>query len=109
MPVDREAVLAALKEIADPASDTDIVSAGIVRALNVDNGDVRFVMEIAGSQATAYEAVKAAIEERLAYFAAKNFAEADRIRDELSAQGIQLRDSKDSETGERITTWEAKR
>ena len=47
------------------ASDTDIDSAGIVRALNVDNGNVRFVMEIAGSQATAYEAVKAAIEERL--------------------------------------------
>ena len=65
MPIDREAVLAALKDIADPASDADIVSAGIVRALNVDNGDVRFVMEIAGSQAAEYEAAKAKVEARL--------------------------------------------
>ncbi|MGI9350987.1 MAG: cysteine--tRNA ligase [Rhizobiaceae bacterium] len=49
------------------------------------------------------------IKERLGFFAAKNFAEADRIRDELAAQGIQLKDSKDSQTGERITTWEVKR
>ncbi len=41
--------------------------------------------------------------------AAKNFAEADRIRDELLAQGIQLRDSKDPVTGERVTGWEVKR
>lgn len=39
----------------------------------------------------------------------KNWAEADRIRDELLEQGIQLKDSKDSETGDRVTTWEVKR
>ena len=39
----------------------------------------------------------------------KNWAEADRIRDELLAQGIQLKDGKDPATGERITTWEVKR
>jgi cysteinyl-tRNA synthetase len=49
------------------------------------------------------------VNERLALLAAKNFAEADRIRDELLAQGIQLKDSKDSVTGERVTTWEVKR
>lgn len=53
--------------------------------------------------------IQSAINERLKFFADKNFAEADRIRDELSAQGIQLKDSKDSETGERVTTWEVKR
>ncbi|MEM8541251.1 MAG: cysteine--tRNA ligase, partial [Pseudomonadota bacterium] len=53
--------------------------------------------------------IQAAINERLKHFADKNFAEADRIRDELSAQGIQLKDSKDSETGERITSWEVKK
>ncbi len=47
--------------------------------------------------------------ERLALIAAKNWAEADRIRDELLAQGIQLKDGKDPATGERITTWEVKR
>ncbi|MEM9279250.1 MAG: cysteine--tRNA ligase [Pseudomonadota bacterium] len=57
----------------------------------------------------AEQVIDQKIKERLAYFAEKNFAEADRIRDELSSQGIQLKDSKDSETGERITTWEVKR
>jgi cysteinyl-tRNA synthetase len=49
------------------------------------------------------------IQSRLTFLAAKNFAEADRIRDELSAQGIQLMDYKDAETGERKTKWELKR
>jgi cysteinyl-tRNA synthetase len=39
----------------------------------------------------------------------KNFAEADRIRHELDAMGIQLRDSRDPKTGELVTTWEVKR
>ncbi|MEO0545371.1 MAG: cysteine--tRNA ligase [Pseudomonadota bacterium] len=46
---------------------------------------------------------------RLAFIADKNWAEADRIRDELLAQGVQLKDGKDPETGERVTTWEVKR
>lgn len=40
--------------------------------------------------------------------AAKNWAESDRIRDELVAMGIQLKDGKD-EAGNPITTWEVKR
>ena len=48
-------------------------------------------------------------DKRLALIAEKNWAEADRIRDELLAQGIQLKDGKDPETGERVTTWEVKR
>jgi cysteinyl-tRNA synthetase len=48
-------------------------------------------------------------DERLAFIAAKNWAEADRIRDELLEQGIQLKDGKDPKTGERVTTWEVKR
>ncbi|GGB42660.1 cysteine--tRNA ligase [Roseibium aquae] len=53
--------------------------------------------------------IEARIAERLDHLKAKNFAEADRIRDELAAEGIQLKDGKDPETGERITTWELKR
>jgi cysteinyl-tRNA synthetase len=40
---------------------------------------------------------------------AKNFAESDRIRDELAAMGIALKDGKDPATGEAITTWDVKR
>ncbi len=54
-------------------------------------------------------AVQALVDMRLEMLKAKNFAEADRIRDELAAKGIQLKDGKDKETGERITTWEVKR
>jgi len=53
--------------------------------------------------------VAKAIANRLALIAAKNWPEADRIRDELLAQGVQLKDGKDPATGERITTWEVKR
>ncbi|MEN3791440.1 cysteine--tRNA ligase [Fulvimarina sp. MAC3] len=49
------------------------------------------------------------IDERLAFIRQKNWAEADRIRDALLSEGIQLKDGKDPETGERVTSWELKR
>ncbi|MEC9344005.1 MAG: cysteine--tRNA ligase, partial [Pseudomonadota bacterium] len=55
------------------------------------------------------ESTEMEITHRLALLAEKNFAEADKIRDELAAQGIQLMDYKDPETGERRTKWEVKR
>lgn len=55
------------------------------------------------------ESVEALVQLRLEMLKAKNFAEADRLRDQLASQGIQLKDSKDSTTGERVTTWEVKR
>lgn len=53
--------------------------------------------------------LKKRIDERLAAIANKDWTEADKIRDELLAEGVQLKDGKDPETGERITTWEVKR
>jgi cysteinyl-tRNA synthetase len=53
--------------------------------------------------------VRSLVEARNAARKAKNFKEADRIRDELTAMGIQLKDSKDPKTGEIVTTWEVKR
>ncbi|SSC68143.1 cysteine--tRNA ligase [Ciceribacter selenitireducens] len=54
-------------------------------------------------------AVEALVAMRLEMLKTKNFAEADKIRDELLAKGIQLKDGKDRETGERVTTWEVRR
>ena len=50
------------------------------------------------------EAVQAMVNARAAARAAKNFAESDRIRDELAAMGIALKDNKDG-----TTTWEVAR
>jgi cysteinyl-tRNA synthetase len=53
--------------------------------------------------------VEALVAARNAARKAKNFKEADRIRDELAAMGIQLKDRRDPATGEIKTTWEVKR
>jgi cysteinyl-tRNA synthetase len=53
--------------------------------------------------------VEALVAARNAARKARNFKEADRIREELAAMGIQLKDSKDPATGEIKTTWEVKR
>lgn len=50
--------------------------------------------------------VAAFVAQRLDFIRNKNWSEADRIRDELAAQGVQLKDGKDPATGERVTTWE---
>jgi cysteinyl-tRNA synthetase len=49
------------------------------------------------------------IDKRLLFLKEKNWEEADKIRNDLTSQGILLKDSKDSTTGERVTTWEVKR
>jgi cysteinyl-tRNA synthetase len=55
------------------------------------------------------EAVGERIAARSAARAAKDFKEADRIRDELAAMGVTLKDAKDPKTGELVTTWELAR
>ena len=52
--LDREKVLAALKQVSDPVSGGDLMASGVVRALNVEQDAVRFVMEIPPSRADAY-------------------------------------------------------
>jgi cysteinyl-tRNA synthetase len=53
--------------------------------------------------------VKPLISARIEARKAKNWAESDRIRDELVAMGIQIQDVKDPVTGELRTEWEVKR
>jgi cysteinyl-tRNA synthetase len=52
--------------------------------------------------------VKKLVDARSKARKAKDFKEGDRIRDELAAMGITLKDSKDPETGEIVTTWEVR-
>ncbi|MCB1494458.1 MAG: cysteine--tRNA ligase [Bauldia sp.] len=66
------------------------------------------VRDIRSLDGTALDWLRAD-EARAAARAEKNWAEADRIRDELDAMGIALKDAKDPETGELVTTWEVKR
>jgi cysteinyl-tRNA synthetase len=77
--------------------------AGLLRALGATlgllQGDPKAFLRAGTSLDEA--TIQQRIEERAAAKKAKNFAEADRIRSELLAQGIVL---KDSPTG---TTWEA--
>jgi ATP-binding protein involved in chromosome partitioning len=61
----RESVLETLKDIADPNGQGDIVSTGIVRALIVDKGTVRFVLEIDPAQAEAYSPVRQLAEQKI--------------------------------------------
>ena len=63
MSTSREQVLDALKGLDAPGGD--IVSTGVMRALNVEAGTVRFVMEINPADAAAYEDVKARAETTL--------------------------------------------
>jgi cysteinyl-tRNA synthetase len=53
--------------------------------------------------------VNVLIADRTAARARKDFKESDRIRDELAAIGVLLKDGKDPATGEPVTTWEIAR
>jgi len=61
------------------------------------------------AEAVGEAGVDALIDARNAARAAKDFKEADRIRKELEAMGITLKDAKDPNTGELTTTWEVAR
>jgi ATP-binding protein involved in chromosome partitioning len=59
VPPNRDAVLDALKTIPDPSGRGSIVESGVVKALSVsEDGAVRFVMEVSGTQAQAYASVR---------------------------------------------------
>jgi ATP-binding protein involved in chromosome partitioning len=61
MEITREQVLAALRRVTDPVSGADLVTADLVRALSVEDGRVRFVLEVADpAQGPAMEPARAA-------------------------------------------------
>jgi cysteinyl-tRNA synthetase len=84
----------------------------LMNAQDLSASNLRAAADLVGidvSELTTDVDVSAFVSKRLAFIRDRNWAEADRIRDELLAQGIQLKDGKDSATGERVTTWEIKR
>jgi cysteinyl-tRNA synthetase len=97
--------------------DTDFDSARQLAAglkflgIDLTTYDKNWAQKQALSELTQESKVKIdnLIEARNAARKAKDFKEADRIRDELSGMGIQLKDAKDPATGEIVTTWEVKR
>jgi cysteinyl-tRNA synthetase len=103
------AAITALRGLATQAksasSDIDRVRfAGSLNAgLKLLGFDLRIVVE-----PRKIAEIETLITARLAARRAKNFAESDRIRDELAAMGIALKDGKDAE-GNPTTTWEVKR
>lgn len=89
----------------DPVSDEDareaaesLLASAMLLGLTFDES---YEAELSEEQKASIDALIAA---RLAARAAKNWAESDRIRDELAAMGVALKDNKDG-----TTTWEVKR
>ncbi len=62
MSITRDAVLDALKTLKDPVSGSDIVAAGIVRALTLEGANVRFVLEIDPAKSDLYTPIRAEAE-----------------------------------------------
>jgi cysteinyl-tRNA synthetase len=110
--------IAILNELLDAAKHgTSVTVAGASAAQQLGAN-----LRLLGVEAKGYEGARSLAEDRVDHAhieemikarnearKAKNFAEADRIRDELKDMGIQLKDSRDPETGEITTTWEIAR
>ncbi len=62
-----------------------------------------------GASGPNEDKINSLVDARLEARKQKDWAESDRIRDELAEMGIQLKDGKNLDTGEMETTWEVKR
>jgi len=85
----------------------------IVDQTNWENSQIEYDeatgdVSLRGSDTEFKVKVETLIAARLAARAAKNWAESDRIRDDLAAMGIALKDGKGAD-GQPVTTWEVRR
>jgi cysteinyl-tRNA synthetase len=105
------AVITRLRALAKVAGEEKFLEAGQKLAASLKL--LGFVVPAPESDETSADFNRAAeiyqlIEQRNAARASKNWIESDRIRRELEAMGLQLKDGKD-ESGNPVTTWEVKR
>jgi cysteinyl-tRNA synthetase len=78
-----------------------------VKIVPMENGSISY--EVSGESNVTKGSIERLIADRAAARKARDFLEADRIRETLESMGIALKDSKDPATGELVTTWEVKR
>ncbi|PPD31227.1 MAG: cysteine--tRNA ligase [Hyphomicrobium sp.] len=78
-----------------------------LRFLGVYDNQSRDEFAVGGAvRAVDSAKVEALVSARLAARKRRDFKESDRLRDELAAMGVQLKDAKDPRTGDIVTTWE---
>lgn len=65
MALEKDKILEVLRGVKDPVSGGDIVSANRVRAVKIDAGQVRFVLEVPADSADDFQSVKAEAESKL--------------------------------------------
>ena len=97
------------KQIGNPGDEPSVALANALSFLGLDAA--RFASWVATAQAGVLSGagkVDELIAARIAARARKDFKESDRIRDELAARGILLKDGKDAD-GRPVTTWEIAR
>ena len=102
------AAITRLHELSSVDASHVLKSSAMLLGLLGETASEREAREIAAAGVDE-AAVDALVDARAAAKKVRNFAEADRLRDELAAMGIMLKDAKDPTTGEPVTTWEVAR
>ncbi len=97
------------KQIGSAGDDASVALGNALSFLGLDAARVAaWIATADASVISGAGKVDELIAARLAARARKDFAESDRIRDELAARGISLKDGKDAD-GKPVTTWEIAR
>jgi len=89
-------------------NNSDVVKSEILGSIRDDGFDVKidgdsYLTLVRANESSIESKIKSLVNERTAARARKDWKESDRIRDELAAMGVVLKDSKDG------TTWEIAR
>jgi cysteinyl-tRNA synthetase len=101
-------VIAELHRLAGSARNGDLPSAQALHSSLEFLGLISQASFAAKQKRELPDAAQHLLEQRTAARARKDFAESDRIRDELAAMGVAIKDGKDAD-GKPVTTWKIAR